>query len=225
MLKSLNGRFIIWGGVIVYIFLSCTPIAKKSFNYSSELEALSRLDLLPEFRSNCIVEQISSYDKTGGNDDGFNGTYSYIRKENNKLVIADLKGPGIINRIWTPTPTNDSLEFYFDGEKNASLKICFQDLFSNRQYPFIEPICGEGVGGFYCYLPIPYRKSCKIVLNGPLMKFYQIQYRYVDIIGYQLFVVNTVEKWMCFLLAYGRKPRFNVFNLILQEKCEFEVAK
>lgn len=51
------------------------------------------------------------------------------------------------------------------------------------------------------------------------------QYRYVDIIGYQLFVVNTVEKWMCFLLAYGRKPRFNVFNLILQEKCEFEVAK
>lgn len=51
------------------------------------------------------------------------------------------------------------------------------------------------------------------------------QFLYVDIIGYQLFVVNTVEKWMCFLLAYGRKPRFNVFNLILQEKCEFEVAK
>ena len=51
------------------------------------------------------------------------------------------------------------------------------------------------------------------------------QLRYVDINGYQLFVVNTVEKWMCFLLAYGRKPRFNVFNLILQEKCEFEVAK
>lgn len=51
------------------------------------------------------------------------------------------------------------------------------------------------------------------------------QFTYVDIIGYQLFVVNTVEKWMCFLLAYGRKPRFNVFNLILQEKCEFEVAK
>lgn len=51
------------------------------------------------------------------------------------------------------------------------------------------------------------------------------KYIYVDIIGYQLFVVNTVEKWMCFLLAYGRKTRFNVFNLILQEKCEFEVAK
>lgn len=54
---------------------------------------------------------------------------------------------------------------------------------------------------------------------------HELKLEYVDIIGYQLFVVNTVEKWMCFLLAYGRKPRFNVFNLILQEKCEFEVAK
>lgn len=161
-----------------------TPVAKKSFSYSSELESLSRLDLLPVFRSNCIVEQVSSYDRTGGNDDGFNGTYSYIRKENGKLVVADLKGPGIINRIWTPTPTTDTLEFYFDGEKSAGLKISFQDLFTNKQYPFIEPVCGEGVGGFYCYLPIPYKKSCKVILNGPLMKFYQIQYRNMP--GYEI---------------------------------------
>ena len=60
---------------------------------------------------------------------------------------------------------------------------------------------------------------------GMLISVRLLQSTYVDIIGYQLFVVNTVEKWMCFLLAYGRKPRFNVFNLILQEKCEFEVAK
>lgn len=63
----------------------------------------------------------------------------------------------------------------------------------------------------------------KFILENPHERTIQIMY--VDIIGYQLFVVNTVEKWMCFLLAYGRKPRFNVFNLILQKKCEFEVAK
>ena len=67
--------------------------------------------------------------------------------------------------------------------------------------------------------------SILITLFGILMLVRESQSEYVDIIGYQLFVVNTVEKWMCFLLAYGRKPRFNVFNLILQEKCEFEVAK
>ena len=31
--------------------------------------------------------------------------YSYIRKEGNKLILADLKGLGVINRIWTPIPT------------------------------------------------------------------------------------------------------------------------
>ena len=73
------------------------------------------------------------------------------------------------------------------------------------------------------------KETCNIIIglrkqNAVCLR-HKIQLLYVDIIGYQLFVVNTVEKWMCFLLAYGRKPRFNVFNLILQEKCEFEVAK
>jgi hypothetical protein len=54
---------------------------------------LYRIDLLPRYRENTIVRQISSYDTTGGNDDGFSGRYSYLRKENNNLVIADLKGP------------------------------------------------------------------------------------------------------------------------------------
>lgn len=207
----------VWGGIIVCIFLSCTPVARKSFNYSSELEALSRLDLLPAYRTNCIVEQVSSYDRTGGNDDGFNGTYSYLCKENGKLVIADLKGPGIIHRIWTPTPTNDTLEFYFDGQKEASLRISFQDLFSNKQYPFIEPVCGEGVGGYYCYLPIPYKKSCKIILNGPLMKFYQIQYRNMP--GYEMesfsadFSLEAKEtlKKVCNVWQTSTEPEINVF--------------
>lgn len=89
----------VWEGITICLFLSSTPAAKRSFNYSTELEYLARLDMLPTLRSNCIVEQISSYDIIGGNDDGFNGTYSYIRKENGKLVIADIKGPSIINRI------------------------------------------------------------------------------------------------------------------------------
>lgn len=38
-----------------------------------------------------------------------------------------------------------------------------------------------------------------------------------------MFIANTVDKWMCFLLAYGRKSRFNVFNLILQENVSFGI--
>src|SRR5262245_4161253 len=42
----------------------------------------------------------SSYDRTGGNNDGFNGTYSKIRAEADDSVLAELAGPGIVQRIW-----------------------------------------------------------------------------------------------------------------------------
>ncbi len=47
----------------------------------SEMEKLSRLDLLPTFKDSVKIGSFSSYDRTGGNDDGFNGTHSFIRKE------------------------------------------------------------------------------------------------------------------------------------------------
>ena len=66
------------------------------------ISELSRLDLLPKFKDSVKVASISSYDRTGGNDDGFSGKYSFVRKEGDGLVIADLQGPGVIYRIWTP---------------------------------------------------------------------------------------------------------------------------
>ena len=48
-----------------------------------------------------------------------------------------------------------------------------------------------------------------------------LQEENIDNIEYQLFMVNTIEKWMCFLLAYRRKLRFSFFNLILQENVSF----
>lgn len=153
---------------------------KNDFDWKKEVELLKRADLMPAYRTAQYVEQISSYDTTGNNNDGFNGTYSYIRKEGDNLVLADLKGAGVIERIWTPTPTEDSLSFFFDGEKEARLKIKFSDLFSGKVYPFVKPMSGNEVGGFYTYFPIPYEKSCKIVFHGKHIRFHQIQYRNLD---------------------------------------------
>src|SRR5688572_1297467 len=80
------------------------------------LPELTRLDHLPRLKTSVKVGSVSSYDRTGGNDDGFSGRYSFVRKEGDALVLADLQGPGVITRIWTPTPTDDPMEFYFDGE-------------------------------------------------------------------------------------------------------------
>ena len=150
--------------------------AQNRYDRLFELDQWTSPGSLPTYRPG-VVEQISSYDPTGGNEDGFAGKYSYLRKEGEKLVLADLKGPGVINRIWTPTPTRDTLEFFFDGEREARLKICFSDLFNGKVYHLVYPLCGNAVGGYYCYFPIPYKESCKVLFSGKRIQFHQIQYR------------------------------------------------
>jgi hypothetical protein len=142
----------------------------------SPVEQLHRLDALPTFKGSSTIGSVSSYDRTGGNDDGFNGTYSFIRKEANGLVIADLKGPGVITRIWTPTPTDDVVEFYFDGEAVPRISVKFRDIFSGKQFPFLAPVSGIGAGGFYSYVPLPYRQSCKVLVKAERVEFYQINF-------------------------------------------------
>ena len=152
---------------------------KVTHSTITELRNLLDIDRLPQYREG-VVEQISSYDPTGGNEDGFAGKYSYIRKENGHLILADLKGPGVVNRIWTPTPTRDTLLFYFDGEKQPRLRACFRDLFNGKVEPFIRPLCANEVGGFYCYFPFTYEKSLKIAYTGKSIQFHQIQYRNLE---------------------------------------------
>ncbi|MCT1530909.1 DUF2961 domain-containing protein [Sphingobacterium daejeonense] len=175
MNKSIFKPFL---AILFITLLSNIANAQKSvYSFSEELDNLTRADLLPAYRTGEYIEQISSYDRTGKNDDGFGGTYSFIRKEGDNLVIADFKGPGVVNRIWTPTPTDDTVAFYFDGEKNARLRIRFSDLFSGKVFPFVKGISGNEIGGYYTYLPIPYKKSLKIVFEGEKVLFLQIQNR------------------------------------------------
>lgn len=140
------------------------------------IQELYRLDRLAVLRDSIEVASISSYDRTGGNNDGFGGQYSFVRKEKDGLVLADLKGPGVIYRIWTPTPTDDMLEFHFDGNNEPDIKVKFRDLFLGKHPVFVRPIVGYGAGGFYSYVPLTYEKSCKVFIRAEHLQFYQINY-------------------------------------------------
>jgi hypothetical protein len=144
------------------------------------IESLDRLDRLAEFRTSTKVGSISSYDRTGGNDDGFSGKYSFVRKDPEGLVLADLKGPGVIYRIWTPTPSDDVMEFLFDGESKPRVEVKFRDLFLGKHPAFPRPLSGFGAGGYYCYMPLPFSKSCVVRLRAPKTQFYQINYALYD---------------------------------------------
>jgi hypothetical protein len=140
-----------------------------------ELRQFSDVSLLPQYRENTKVQEVSTYDRTGGNDDGFSGKYSFIRRNaDSSIVIFEAKGPGVINRIWTPTPTEDTLDFYLD---DSVFSIKYGDLFSGKVKPFVAPLCGSELGGNYCYYPMLFQDSCKIVCRAKKLQFHQIQWR------------------------------------------------
>lgn len=163
--------------LLLVIFCS-TKGLMQVHSLTTELRPLYDLNLLPVYLEHSISAQVSSYDITGGNDDGFSGKYSFVRRnEDSTLVIFDVKGAGVINRMWTPTPSEDTLDFYIDTDAKASFSIKYLDLFSGKKYPFVSPLCGNQLGGYYCYLPIPFSKNCKIIYRGKKTQFHQIQYR------------------------------------------------
>ena len=89
-------------------------------------------------------------------------------------MLADLQGPGVISRLWTPTPTDDVLEFLFDGETKPRVEVKFRDLFLGRHPEFPRPLVGFGAGGYYCYVPLPFAKSCVVRMRAPKAQFYAL---------------------------------------------------
>ncbi len=169
-------------GILLFYLLLALALqaqpAKDTLTTDKVLSSLYNLSVLPQYLPGTYSAQVSSFDTTGGNDDGFSGKYSFIsRNADSSLVLFDVKGAGLINRIWTPTPNADTLDFFLDGNAKPALSIMFGDLFSGKQPPFVAPLCGNDLGGFYCYFPILFNKGCRIVSRGKKIQFHQIQYR------------------------------------------------
>ncbi len=150
------------------------------------IDALYELNRLPLLRTGTTTELFSSYDRTGGNNDGFSGEYSKLRLEDGNSVLAEMEGPGCIQRIWfTHSDGNfgllarkgEHVKIYLDGKTEPALDIPLEEVFSGKHEAFPNPLVGEGLGGFYCYVPIPYQDGCKVVVEGDNVRFYQITYQ------------------------------------------------
>jgi hypothetical protein len=144
---------------LIWIFLPLAVLGEEAF--VPGIEELYRLDRMAILKPSLKVASISSYDRTGGNNDGFDGTYSFVRKEESGLVLADLAGPGVIYRIWTPTPTDDILEFYFDGEEQPRIQVPFRDLFMGKK-PSLERPWWIRSGGILLLPANSLREICKV---------------------------------------------------------------
>jgi len=145
---------------------------------------------LPVLKNNSTYEMQSSYDRSGGNDDGFSGKYSVIRKEGGKAVISEIKGKGMITRIWFPSNPdypegplglrNKRIYIYLDGNPAPVIDLPIIQLFNNSDPRFPYPLCGMALGGCWNYTPIAFNNGATIMVEGDSARFFQVQYTKYD---------------------------------------------
>ncbi len=145
--------------LVVVALFSALAAAAQDFDFTAfvgdlvDLERLSRVDDVP-------IKMESSYDRAGANNDGFNSAWL----KGDVYTIADLKGPGVIRRIWTARPAG-RLRIYLDGNAVPLIDMPTEDFFAARRSPFERPIVGPMGGGNYSYFPIPFQKSIRIQIT------------------------------------------------------------
>ncbi len=113
--------------------------------------------------------QVSSYDTTGGNRDRFEIA------PGDSAVLLDLEGSGVIRRLWITVASQDphylrriALRMYWDGEETPSVDVPLGDFFGNgfEKIHYTALPMGVSSGGFYCYLPMPFARSARIVAEN-----------------------------------------------------------
>ncbi|MGC5629253.1 DUF2961 domain-containing protein [Georgenia sp. Z1344] len=142
-----------------------------------------RLDLLPTLTTGVETRQFSSFDRTGGNDDGFQGTYSCLRESEQGCVLAEDTGPGEIGSIWFTWDGGNvsgagNIVIELDGEVVVDAPL--QELVNGEHGdPFTYPLVAnadQSSGGVYIKVPMAYRESMRVTTtNNPF--FYYVTHR------------------------------------------------
>ncbi len=186
------------GGVLVVFGLLSgeKASAQETHTYCDLLRKLVDLDGLPFLVEGEQCDQFSSYDPRSRYDEatgkyldwdanGDSGNYIRFDAEAGEDVMAEMRGPGFINRIWSANPQG-KIRFYLDG--NAPIELDFNEMFSGKIEPFGLPLVWQRrivLGGDNpasdCYLPIPYQKSCKVTSvrtdkTKRIIQYYHIGY-------------------------------------------------
>ena len=119
------------------------------------------------------------------------------------LLLADLKGPGIITHFWNtincPAPFYSrllTLRIYWDGETNPSVECPIGDFFAvghGLDRPFVSlPVKVSSDGrGRNCYWPMPFRKSARVEVTNESDRRCNSFYYYIDWQKYKSLPKNT----------------------------------
>ncbi len=179
----------------VVCLLGATACAQETYTYvdlAKRLTDLERLAVLPAPGDTCA--QWSSYDRAS-RFDAAAGKYvawdangdggGVIRQEGDAILMAEMEGPGCIWRIWSADAKGGHVRIYLDGAAEPAVDLPFSGYFDGKDAPFVgAALVHNASSGRNNYVPIPYRKSCKIVADKGWGNYYHF--------GYETFPKGTV---------------------------------
>jgi len=142
------------------------------------LKFAERFADLPLLKKGVQTYQFSSTDPK---EDQFNDYDHWLYSDaDSNAVLADIRGPGTVYRIWSTGNRGDSdrIRVFVDGQSAASIDQTFNQFHDRpplRQRPQV------GAGGdhylaWWSYLPISFKHSLRIERQGNFRPFYSITY-------------------------------------------------
>ena len=163
------------------------PAAEQKLSYVdlvqrlTDLEQLARLPPAGERSAQwSSYDRASRYDEATGkyvNWDANGDGDGFIRKEGDKLVFADMQGPGCLWRIWSAAPKEGHVRIYLDGATEPAVDLPFVGYFDRKNEPFTRSAIVHTVSsGWNNYTPIPYQKSCKVVADPGWGQYFHFNY-------------------------------------------------
>jgi len=145
----------------------------------------SSLRDLPRLR-NCKRRRVSSWDKSGGNDDYL------IIKSRESATIADIRGAGCITHIWVTMDCSAPyylrkilIRMFWDDEENPSVEVPIGDFFGighaiRKNFVSLPlTMSPENGRGFNCFFPMPFSKRAVIEIVNESEQA-MIFYYYID---------------------------------------------
>ena len=140
------------------------------------------LNQLPVNPVGTQTRQFSSFDRSGGNDDGFSVKYTCLRQDSQGCLIAQDTGAGEIDSMAFDGSSDyrGNIVVILDGK--TVLDAPLTDVVNGKlgppfAYPLVAPYTISG--GNYIYVPMTYAKSMKVYTSATVANnFYQVGYRH-----------------------------------------------
>ena len=117
------------------------------------------------------------YIEWDANSDGDFGGAALTPMDGDRIVMADIKGPGCIWRMWSATLDQGHVKIYLDGSAMPAVDLPWKGYFDGQHEPFTRAhLVYEAAMGFNNYTPIPFQKSCRILADKGWGLYFHFNY-------------------------------------------------